>query len=104
MALKNQDFEMWKGNNKELLFTVEDVANLDGSISNWAVSKAGQKEKLFVKTVVNSEGKIVTIPVLPEDTEDLPPGNYYHELEIIDGVGSIFTAAIGQMRLYPKIN
>jgi len=103
MALLDQDFEMWSGDSITLNFVIEDTADLAGSSSiKWAMSRSVRGPKLINKEGTY-EANVVTIELIPEDTEDIRPSRYYHELEIIDGEGRVSTAAIGSMRIWPTL-
>lgn len=103
MALRRQDFEIWAGDDKELIFTIEDVNSLAGASFKWAMSRSVGAEKLVEKSGDLVTGKQVTVELAPEDTEELRRGKYYHELEITDASGRISTAAIGAVDLFPTL-
>lgn len=104
MAAKDQDFEMYVGDHKNLIFTVEDVGNLEGSTIKWFLSSDSMEEILVEKSTpeITIEGNTFTVKLLPEDTENLEPRKmYYHEAEVTDLFGNTSTVAVGEMKLYP---
>lgn len=39
----------------------------------------------------------------PQDTDDLAPGNYYHEAEVITASGRVYTVMTGSLRIEPQL-
>jgi len=103
MARKEQNFEIWQGDHKRLVFEVEDVDDLIGSTAIWKAGETVRGPHRIRKEAHSIEGKSVEIRLNPEDTLEIPPSRYYHELEITDGSGKVVTAAIGQMRLFETL-
>ncbi len=103
MALRNQDFEIWAGDDKQLVFTIEDVISIAGAQQvKWAMSRSVRGEKLINKEGF-AEGNKAVIELVSEDTRNIRRGRYYHELEIRDTAGKISTAAIGTVQINPTL-
>jgi len=108
MAYKNQDFEMFAGDHKMLIFGVDNMASLIGSTVRWKVATLAGGTPIIEKESSDSsqievDGLTFSVKLLPEDTENLRPNkDYYHEAEIEDPSGYINTVAIGTMTLLPS--
>ncbi len=108
MAKKEQDFEMWAGDHKELKFTVEDVDNLISCSIRWKCSRNTKSDPLIIKRSddgdITTNENVFTVLLEPADTADLYPGiRYVHEAEMVDTFDNITTVAIGRMFLHPTI-
>jgi len=109
MALINQNFKIWAGDDKALVFKVRGVSDLISASAIWAVSLSpGSAKVIEKKSIIAGEitidGTNVIVTLTPADTADLAPGGYYHELEITDGDGKISTVATGLMAVQPTLN
>jgi len=103
VALTNQDFEMWAGDDMVLVFTIQDEENIEDATSiKWAMARSVRGPKLVNKTGT-ATGNQTFITLEKEDTEDIRPGRYYHELEITDYQGRVSTAAMGSVRVWPTL-
>lgn len=105
MAARNQDFEMWAGDNKWVTFTVEDLSNLTDYTIRWGISRFVGGSKTLLKEVPAHDvtGNIFTVKLIPEDTKELDPRTYYHEAEITSPNGEISTVSVGKMTLHHTI-
>ncbi len=108
MAKKDQDFEMWAGDHKELKFTVEDVSDLIGCSIRWKCSRNTKSDPLIIKRSddgdITTNDNIFTVLLKPDDTADLRTRiHYYHEAEMVDDNDDVTTVAIGRMYLHPTI-
>lgn len=107
MTKRNQDFEMWTGDHKLLIFTVEDITSIEGATVEWKMAKSVSREPVIEKS--NDSGLQInnntfTVEILPEDTEDLDTkSDYYHEAELMDEEGNISTVSIGKVTLHPTL-
>lgn len=107
MAKTGQNFEMFIGDDKNLIFTVEDTETLSGISIKWRLGRNFASEPIIEKTNepgggIETEGNEFTVTLKPEDTEDLNPRVvYYHETEFTDGDGNVFTVATGSGKFYP---
>ena len=101
-----QDFEMVSGDDKTVRFTVTDqdgvAQDLTGASATWAFSRRARRAAIATKTVgsgitiSDAANGIVDVTVARADTETIE-GDFYHELEIVDGGGTKSTAAYGTM-------
>lgn len=110
MATRNQDFEIWAGNDKWMTFIVEDMDNLDGYEARWAVSKYENSSAIFTKEVPvqDMSGNSFTVKLDPEDTKELSPGTYYHEAKVDNRDSDheqrgVFTVATGNLIVHNSI-
>jgi len=109
MAYKDQDFEIFAGDNKSLLFTVDDVEDLDDCTVTWKAARSPGSEAVISKSSESSDeieisGDTFTVKLVPTDTSNLSGyRKYYHEAQILDSSGNITTVAIGTMIVYPQL-
>ncbi len=119
MADTNQNFSLFKGNALTVEIIISDDANdpinLTGFTVNWSTSRLSPRgcfsstpviEKcsglgsLIITDAVNG---LVEFTLLGADTESLSPGNYSHQIVIIDGSGNSTTVTTGIMVLDPSL-
>jgi hypothetical protein len=118
MAETRQDVKMWAGDS----FTIR-IALLDrdgdglllppGSSARWWAGKSPRARgaDVYVRKstdsgiVIESAGSQSTLVVTldPADTENVAPGNLYHEAEIIDDAGKVSTVTVGRFALEPSM-
>ena len=104
MATKNQDFEMWQGEDKELVFSVTDVDDLSGASAEWRMAEdIYQPAKLTKSGSVDSGAVTVTVLLTPADTQSLRSGTWKHQLRVIDSSGKRNKAAEGTVVLHRVI-
>lgn len=109
MAAKDQNFEMFAGDDKRLIYTVEDMETLLGATVKWRLAEDPEEIALIEKTSedpaeIEISENTFTVKLKPEDTADLDaPRNYYHEAEIIDAANNSTTVAVGIMKLFPSL-
>lgn len=104
-----QNLTTWKGNYREIKFLIEDVATVEDCLeAEWAMSASESSAALITKSTdddpatITFSGKYVIVKLFPEDTDEdseIEPGNYYHELRLIDPSGNPSTPAIGIVTL-----
>jgi hypothetical protein len=117
----NQNIEHWRGNSLLIEITILDengqrIPGIDTSEAKWCVARNAQSKingDLFVEKSTGTEGGLtlnsdsdtdyMLINLLPEDTEDLDSGTFYHEAEILDAAGNIYTVCIGKFTLRPAV-
>jgi len=104
MTTIGQNFTVWQGDHKRLIFTVVDVDNLSGADIRWVLAKNITGESIITKKStqgdITIEGNTFIVDLSPEDTSGLEPNTrYYHESEITDSEGYVSTVASGYMRL-----
>jgi len=118
MPATNQDITHYKGDDGQIRITAKDAdgnaVDLTDATARWwmakAVTSTGDNILIQKSTadggIVISEDSgfwILTIELLPEDTESLTPGKWYHELEVVDAAGDISTMTIGKFILKPTL-
>jgi len=109
MAYVNQNFKMYTGDDKQLVFTVDDVDSLAGCTIRWKLSYSPYSSVLIEKVSTDSNeitisGDTFTVYLKPADTEDISyDTKYFHEAEVEDTDGYITTVATGYMTLYPTL-
>ena len=113
MTEVNQNFTMYAGDSKVLLYTIKgdsgetlDVTTLTSAqfvIKQYPDSSVKLLDKDFPDSGVgisNGPEGIISVSLVPADTKDLNPGEYYHELRIVL-FGSTSTVAIGVLKIKP---
>jgi len=106
MAVKDQNFEMWAGDYKEITFEVEDVESLEGTTIKWAMAEAPDAEILVQKETpdgITIDENTFTVKLEAEDTQALKPRNYYHEAEVTDIESHTSTVAVGIIAIRPAL-
>jgi hypothetical protein len=110
MTITGQNFEMFAGDSKEIEIAVvdENGAALDLTpydAINWVVYKPTTKEIVLSKTlgsgitVAAPLTGIITISLVPADTENIFPMIYAHECEINSGTSVVSTVCTGTMKI-----
>lgn len=113
MALIDQDFDVYEGDNFVLPVTVRDV---NGAVVNlttlaaarWQVAVAKGYPPLISKalaagiTVIDAAGGRLDIALLPADTAALGGSTYRHELEITLGT-NVQTVLVGKATINQSI-
>mgnify|MGYP000241039313 FL=1 len=111
MTAKNQDFEMYEGDSKKLVFDTSGVDIADITEVSWSATDNSNKDaKLITKSLTgggittDETESTITVTLDSADTEDLSTRGLVHELEIEDTAGNKNTAAVGHMKLIRDIN
>jgi len=103
MTTENQDFAIRQGESKDLDVTVTDFEagwdELTWSLatSNEAAGSLLEKTEGVGITVTSEGNGTLTIAIDSEDTENLAPGDYYHQLKIVDTLGNVSIVFCGTM-------
>lgn len=104
MTVKNQNFEMYAGDTKNIEITISSV-NLAGASVKWAAKKtiydavpALYKDTAGGITITDAAAGKFTIALAPADTADLS-GKYYHEAEVTDQSGNVSTVTTGTITI-----
>lgn len=113
MTEVNQNFTMYAGDNKLLLYTIKgdsgqtlDVSTLTSAqyvIKQYPDSSTKLVDKDYPSdgiAIANGPEGIISVSLQPADTKDLNPGEYYNELRIVL-FGSTSTVAIGTIKIKP---
>jgi len=112
MTVENQNFEMYRGDTKNLYILIEDddvggYLDLTGASAVWSLYDPNTDEILITKTTVSgidisvpyTNGELV-IHMLPIDTQNLEPANYYfYEVEVTDAFDQIATVTTGYVHI-----
>jgi hypothetical protein len=99
-------FEIYQGNDEELVYTVVDstgapVSSLAGAVITWSLAKNAHSDQLVTKTnadVITISGGTFTVPLIPTDTAALK-GDYYAESNIVDVEGHVSTASADKVKI-----
>lgn len=123
MAKTDQDDEFYLANDRVLAFSVvdEDVSpevalDLTGATIRWAMSLVDPNSGLASPnptlekstatggvTITDAENGEVEVAIADTDTDSLPPGEYYHELETVDASGNVTVVATGTITLLQNL-
>jgi hypothetical protein len=121
MPETGQNITHWRGNSVTIEIRAADKSgnpiDVTDTQAKWCMARSAQAKlagDIFVEKDNSPSGGIVVAPqtdgfeylvvtLNPADTENVAPGNYYHEAEIIDGAGNVFTIAVGKFRLQPAV-
>jgi hypothetical protein len=122
MPAGGQNIECWRGNSLTIEIQVQADKNgqpidLSDVHARWCFARSAQAKAagdIFVEKTNDAGGGITIAPqtdgydwmfvtLNPADTGDVTPGSYYHEAEVIDGSGNIFTIAVGKFKLQPAV-
>jgi len=112
MTVENQNFSLYRGDTKNIYITVEDEDNggyfdLTGSSIICSIYDPNTDEILLTKTTASgitiddpASGGILIIHLLPEDTANFEPANYYFfEVEVTDAFDQIITVTTGYVHV-----
>lgn len=104
MASQGQNFEMWAGDDLDVVAIVKDasgtVVDITGATVEWALRLTVDSPVLLAKdtaagiTLTNPTQGEFTITLAPADTSALGGRSYYHEAEVTLG-GKITTVLTG---------
>jgi hypothetical protein len=115
MTMTNQDIALYKGESR-LLFVEIDLADgqpfdPEGSTLQWWVGKSTSaiaNGDVVIKKALGTGINLVTggieIELLAEDTADLVPNYYAHQLAIFGPAGDVSIALVGTMVLRPSMD
>lgn len=108
MTAKNgQDFEMYSGDHRNVIFTVTNAnsasIDLTGAYGVWALSNDAKTASILRLTSdsgcgMTLSGCTATVSLSPAHTAGLS-GYYYHELQIKDSGSNISTVAVGTVTI-----
>lgn len=117
MAATNDTIIVYAGNKRTLRFTVLDAEgaafDLTGYDVRWALSKYGASGSYTTTAEVNKHSdnaseitvtdNVVDVVLVGADTANLSAGDYYHELEIVDGSDESLVVAVGDVELRSNV-
>lgn len=103
---KNQNFSMASGDDLVLSITVKTestcvAVDLTDATATWVLSRApGCTPLVTVAGVLTSPTTgVLTVTLVPADTDDLCSGRYYHELQLTDALDKVSTVMTGTARI-----
>ena len=91
MPLENQNFELFAGDHKKIIY---DVENFDATEAEEVIWSSGVIEK--EKSDMNITESEISFNINTPETEGLH-GRYRYVLKIIDNIGNVSTLASGTM-------
>lgn len=109
MSHRTASFMVHKGSRKTLNITVTDenesVLDITGGLARWHVARSRYSTAaLIIKTSTGGSTEInfidstagrLDIELYRDDTLTISPGVYYHELQVVDSIGSPFQTLEG---------
>ena len=108
----SQDFELFKGNSKDLPVSVCDkagaVVDITSATIRWWATEREVSGSVVIQKDIGSPGGITvtdavngkfTITIDPTDTKDLAGKFLYHEAEVLDNTGKPTTVMFGIIEL-----
>lgn len=107
MTKVQQNFEMWSGDNKDVIYTVTNGTgaskDLTGTSVVWVLSEDPSSGSLVKRSTDSGSGITIagctfTVSLSPTDTSSLA-GLYYHESQVRDGTSDISTVAVGHVKI-----
>jgi hypothetical protein len=113
-AKKEQNFEMWSGDHRNLIYTVSDATSasvdLAGASVMWVMADDSLSGSILRLTNESGSGVSVsaassqfTVSLSPAHTADLA-GTYFYEAEIIDSNNNRVTVAVGTATINQDIS
>lgn len=117
MAIEDQDFPIWSGDKLLLGITILNDDGAKPSFSAptavWTMATVAEPTEAQVKIRKTTAGGTISlsestdswdavVTILPDDTESLRPGTYFHALRVWDGSDS-FTTTTGKVTLKGSI-
>lgn len=110
MTIKNQNFEMYAGDTKNVSVTITNssgaVVNLTGAVITWVLTfQSGTLQKATATgtiTVANPATGVFTFNLLPIDTTG-KQGVFNHGVEMVDATGNASTLLTGLATIVPTI-
>jgi len=105
MTAKNQNAEVYAGDYVEIELPVRDPSGESISATGltarykatYASTTAINKSPEDIDITTKDGTAYLKITLLPEDTENLPPRAYYHEIEVVDSIERPFTVMTGTL-------
>lgn len=106
MAKRGQDFKLWAGDARHIVFHITDLEALEGCNLEWAYSRTAKSEPLTIlkstEGDIDVDGLTVTVKV-PYQATLGRFGRYYHELKMADGGDNPTRLAVGHIRILPSL-
>jgi hypothetical protein len=111
----NKNVIHWQGNSRQIIIGPVMSDSVTPTAVRWWMAKRATSKgpDIFVMKSLNSPGGItlennlgewtIIIQLDPDDTENVPPGNWYHETEVIDRYARVQTLTIGSFTVNPAL-
>ena len=111
MARINQDFEVFDGEHKKIVFNIIDENNeavdLEGSEAVWVAVRLSSENQYIITKRASTGGILIegnTYQVILNDVDtDNHHGKYRHELRMTNSEGLESVLAIGQLQIYNSL-
>lgn len=105
MPKTNQNLDLYEGDTRLVLITLDDSVPLPAVSSRWWIGKtpAAAGADVLLKKVPVMVDNVMQITIETADFASLPAGTYYHEAEITVDGGRSYTVSIGQVVVYPTM-
>lgn len=108
MATTRQDFVMHQGTHRTLRVSLTGTDPATASAALWRLARERSAGPLLEKTladggVAHAAAGALDIYLYPSDTAALSPGEYYHELRVIDAAGQQDVVLEGALTLKASI-
>lgn len=125
MVKITQNAIVYRGNRKILEYTITDEDNNDDPFDvtsykiQWSATRIGSNGQPIQTSPVidlnsvdnatqvvktNPTGGVIRVILVQADTVNLQPGEYYTELEVVDGSSNSEVLAIGTITVEPNVN
>jgi hypothetical protein len=102
--LNVQHISLIAGDAKDIIFTIDmAAADFSGFTIKWFLTPGVGQEPFLTKDLTNgitSAGQQITIRIKTDDTKEMQPGTYWHELKMFDQNGEQTTLSCGDVVLY----
>lgn len=82
MRISGTDIYMTRGDTESIKVSISGVDLSDGDILEMTVRKRFGSPPVFYFKSTNLQSGIVSIPITPENTENLPVGNYVYDIQL----------------------
>ncbi len=102
MTYRNQDMQLWAGDDNIIRFAIDNIDELYGTTAKYIMTDAKSGDNVIDEDITNDIGTNVDVPLYGTRTRDLIPGRYYHKLTLIDAEGTRITLATGNVVIYPE--
>ena len=107
MAYIDQDFRLWRGDYKRIIFTVRDIRevgaeDLEGANIRWVCTDRSGKEVVIEKessdpAEIEIEGDKFIVKLFPEETKEIERSTLKHEARVSDLKGMSATVSTGSI-------
>lgn len=103
--------DIYKGDDRDIEVTVKGPhdENIDpaGASARYHIARNVDSVALVTKnspTIAEVDSTMeITVSLTSSDTDGLDPGKYYHEVEVVDASGKVFTVMTGNLVIKPAL-